>query len=254
MIRWIPLVLLTIILAVSSTSPGLVQADVPPGEMGHESMHGGHGATHGDHGSGSRWEGSAQGKAYSEFNHHVASALVILIGFAELAGALGWSRMTWTPHLLPAAMTIGGLFLLIWSDHEAWPIGRLTFAQTFLGGDHEILQHKIYALLLITLGLLEWRRRGGQLRHWAWRIPLPALAVFGGLMLFLHSHGDHPAAHKIALHHAAMGTLALLAGSCKLVSARIIASPPDVSRIARWELGWAGLVLAIGIQLLFYSE
>jgi putative copper resistance protein D len=252
--RWSASFLLAIALAVGGYFPESAWPESPAAEMTHESMHGGHGAGHGSLASMSPWEGSAEGRAYSEFNHHVAGALVVLIGLAELASALRWSRFTWMPTLLPAAMTVGGLFLLVWSDHEAWPIGRLTLAETFLGGDHEILQHKTYALLLLVLGLIEWRRRRGALPHWAWRIPLPTLAVVGGLMLFLHSHGDHPAAHKIALHHAAMGTLALLAGSCKLVSARAAAAPPSESGASRWDVGWAGLVLAIGIQLLFYSE
>lgn len=226
-------------------------AEMPPGEMAPGAMHE-HGHTHGTKSAGPQWEGSAEGIAYSEFNHHVAGVLVVMIGLAEMAGALRWSRTRWTLLLLPGAMTMGGLFLLIWSDHEAWPIGRLSLAQTFFGGDHEILQHKIYALLLLGLGLIEWRRRSGGLQHWAWRIPLPSLAVVGGLMLFLHSHGDHPSAHKIALHHAAMGTLSILAGSCKLVSAR---DTSDGSQSAsRWDVAWAGLVLAIGVQLLFYSE
>jgi putative copper resistance protein D len=71
-------------------------------------------------------------------------------------------------------------------------------------------------------------------------------------MLFLHSHGDHPSAQKIALHHAAMGTMAILAGTGKLVSMRTMpAQPADPPR---WSLAWAGFILLIGIQLLFYSE
>lgn len=252
--RWFAPFILTLALAMGFSVIGSAAADVPPDGMGHDSMHGGHGTAHGTATTGVQWEGSAQGRAYSEFNHHVAGILVLLIGFAELSGALGWTRVRWTPPLLPGAMTIGGLFLLIGSDHEAWPIGSLTFAETFLGGDHEIVQHKVYALLLITLGLLEWGRRGGWLRHWGWRIPLPTLAVVGGLMLFLHSHGDHPAARKIAMHHAAMGTLALLAGSCKLVSVRPHRPQSGDARVSRWDVGWASLVLAIGFQLLIYSE
>ncbi|MBI5854742.1 MAG: hypothetical protein HZB35_05835 [Nitrospirae bacterium] len=211
------------------------------------------GAGHDGHVSGSQWEGSPEGKAYSEFNHHVAGGLVVLIGLAELAGALGWSRMAWARSLLPVAMIGGGLLLLIWSDHEAWPIGHMSFSQTYLGRDHEIVQHKIYAILSLSLGTIEWLRRSGALRHVAWRMLLPAFALVGGLMLFMHSHGAHPSAHKIALHHAAMGALALLAGSCKLASVQGTVMPGEI-RVSRWELAWSGLVLAIGIQLLFYSE
>ena len=44
-----------------------------PGEGGHPSDHGYHGASVG------AWEGSAQGVAYSEFNHHLAGLFVLLM-------------------------------------------------------------------------------------------------------------------------------------------------------------------------------
>ena len=47
----------------------------------------------------------------------------------------------------------------------------------------------------------------------------PAFAVIGGLMLFMHSHGAHPSAQKIAMDHAIMGTMAILAGSSRLIGA-----------------------------------
>ena len=71
-------------------------------------------------------------------------------------------------------------------------------------------------------------------------------------MLFGHSHGDHPAAHKIAMHHAIMGTMAVTAGSSKLFSTW--ANPLREESFSRWEWLWAGLILLIGAQLLIYSE
>jgi hypothetical protein len=198
-------------------------------EPGHEAAAGGS-ADHGhDHHaltlSPDGWEGSKAGMAYS----------------------LGWARM-----LLPAALLGAAAFLLVWSDHEAWPIGSLSFAETFLGNDHEILQHKTYGLLALAVGLIELYRRLDRLTHVGWLAPLPLFAMIGGLMLFTHSHGAHPSAEKIALHHAVMGTLAVSAGSSRLASAW-----GEVfmgwSR-SRWEAIWAGLILLIGLQLLVYSE
>ncbi|HVG01788.1 MAG TPA: hypothetical protein VM842_02815, partial [Nitrospira sp.] len=77
-------------------------------------------------------------------------------------------------------------------------------------------------------------------------------AIVGGLMLFGHSHGGHPGASKIALHHAIMGTMAITAGSSKLISAWQVRQM--VNERSCWELGWASLVLVIGLQLLLYSE
>jgi hypothetical protein len=71
-------------------------------------------------------------------------------------------------------------------------------------------------------------------------------------MLFSHSHGEHPAAYKIALHHAIMGTMAITAGSSKLVSGW--RARQMVRERSYWELIWASLVLVIGLQLLIYSE
>jgi putative copper resistance protein D len=87
--------------------------------------------------------------------------------------------------------------------------------------------------------------------HAAWTTPLPLLAIIGGLMLFGHSHGDHPAAQKIALHHAVMGVLAITAGSSKLWSTWWRAREAGV---AKWDVLWACLILVIGAQLLIYSE
>ena len=128
----------------------------------------------------------------------------------------------------------------------------LSFMQTFFGSDPEIFQHKSYGLLSLTVGAIELLRRLGQIRHAAWVAPLPLFAIIGGLMLFGHSHGVHPSAHKIAMDHAIMGTMAVTAGSSKLLSDWF--RFPSDTESSKWELLWAGLILLIGIQLLIYSE
>ncbi|MGQ0809659.1 MAG: hypothetical protein ACT4OO_00335 [Nitrospiraceae bacterium] len=211
---------------------------------------------HHEHGVANDWEGSPEGKAYSEFNHHLAAVFVLLIGLSELRQGLALPFLTWTRVLLPAAMLIAGIFLLIWSDHKAWPIGSMSLAQTLFGGDWEILQHKIYGLLLLAVGTIEWLRRSGRIAHGAWLVPLPAFAIIGGLMLFGHMHGAHPSAQKIAIHHAIMGSIAVTAGSSKLMSGWQTRQHDTDNLISRsyWELLWAGLILLIGVQLLIYSE
>ena len=198
------------------------------------------------------WEGSARGIAYSEFNHHLAGVFILLIGLSEIRQALGWPALVWTRFLLPGAFTVGGVFLLIWSDHDSWPIGSLTFAQTFFGDDPEIIQHKTYGILACAVGTIEFLRRFGWFAHAAWTVPLPLFAIVGGLMLFSHSHGDHPGAFKIALHHAIMGTMAITAGSSKLLSGW--RGRELMTERSYWELLWASLVFIIGLQLLIYSE
>ena len=196
-----------------------------------------------------QWDGSPEGVAYSEFNHHMAGVFVLLIGLSELRGGLGVSMLAWSRFLLPLAMLGAGGFLMIWSDHEAWPIGYKSFAGTYFSDDWETVQHKLYAILLLGVGAIEMLRRTDKVKHLAWGMPLPVFALIGGVMLFLHSHGTHPSAHKIAIHHAAMGTTALLAGLCKIIAGM----KPQTGR-SPWGLAWSVLVLLIGVELLVYSE
>lgn len=198
------------------------------------------------------WEGSVAGIAYSEFNHHLSGILILIIGLSEVRQALAMPYWVWTRFLLPGALLAAGSFLLVWSDHNAWPIGSLSFMQTFFGGDSEIFQHKSYGILSVTAGIIELLRRFGQLGHAVWATPLPVFAIIGGLMLFGHSHGGHPSANRIAIDHAIMGTMAVTAGLSKLLSDWFRA--PAHARSSKWELLWAGLVMFIGIQLLIYSE
>jgi hypothetical protein len=83
-------------------------------------------------------------------------------------------------------------------------------------------------------------------------VPLPLLAGVAGVILFGHTHGAHPSAHQIAIHHAAMGTLAIVAGSSKLLSGWM--HSVSVLRPGTWDWIWAGLIVALGFQLLLYSE
>ena len=206
----------------------------------------------------SGWDGSADGKAYSEFNHRLAGAFVVLIGLSELHSALGIVAWSWMRFLLPGAMLAAGTYLVVWSDHDAWPIGPQTFMDTFFGGDTSTLHHKIYALLLLVVGILELVRRSGRLSQRYLALSLPAFAVIGGALLILHSHSDHPAAQKIALHHLTMGVTALMAGLCLIVSEYGQATDEAIARDgpprARWKSAWGILVLIIGVQLLAYAE
>src|SRR5690348_8117856 len=160
--------------------------DAPHAE-GHDGHHRGEAAE--------AWEGSEQGIAYSERNHHIAGFMVVLMGLAELSHVLRLSAFRWARLLLPSALMAAGMFLLIWSDHEAWPIGSLGFVETFAGGDHEILQHKLYGILAVGVGSVELFRRLGRFGHKAWASPLPLMAIVGGLMLNRKStrlNSSHP--------------------------------------------------------------
>jgi putative copper resistance protein D len=159
---------------------------------------------------------------------------------------------------LPASLFGSGIFLLIWSDHEAWPIGSWTLAKTLSGLDPEMLQHKIFGILALSVGLVEWFLCAGKLTHLFWRSLLPGFALIGGLMLFIHMHGLHPTGHHIQNHHNVMGTLALAGGLAWFAGEFVhqtYVSPPTSSQIRFiLKMLWALFVVTIGLQLLFYTE
>jgi hypothetical protein len=125
-------------------------------------------------------------KALSEFNHHVAGWALVGVGFLVLASFLS-PELRALRYLWPALFVFAGLFLALWSDAEIWPRGNLSWAW-LLHHDQEAAQHKIYALFLIGMGLVEYFRVGGSLnRFWgAWTFAI--LAVVGAALLLVHDH------------------------------------------------------------------
>ncbi|MDH5428782.1 MAG: hypothetical protein OEZ57_05180 [Nitrospirota bacterium] len=232
-------------------APALAWADMD--DHAHQGKHG-----HSAMVAPGQWEGSREGIAYSEFNHALTGVGVIIVGMIELGMAMGWRVWRWSQRLLPAALLGSGIFLLIWSDHEAWPIGSWTLAETLSGKDSEMLQHKIFGVLALGVGTVEWLRRVGKLEQWFWSSLLPGFALIGGGMLFLHMHGPHPAGHQIQMHHYVMGTLALAGGMAWFGgewlnrSTRGLSQDPPSKSVLK--IIWAVLVIIIGVQLLFYSE
>lgn len=198
------------------------------------------------------WEGSDQGIAYSEFNHRFAGLMNLLFGIFELGHALRYPLPVWTRLVLPSAFGVIGVFLLVWSDHEAWPIGSLGFVDTFFGQDQEIIQHKLYGIFAATVALSETARRMDWVRHPAWAAPLVVPGFVGALALFAHSHGNHPANETVELHHALLGILGIGA----MLSKGMASWMPGVStHPARgWEVAWAVFVILMGLQLLVYFE
>jgi len=126
-------------------------------------------------------------KRESEFNHHLAGFLVLLAGLLILAD--GSIRQRWAVgrHVWPICFLVSGIFLLIFSDTELWPFGSQSW---YFGLTHhmEVLQHKVFAVLLLAVGVIELQRARGILKaRWAgWVFPIVASA--GSLLLLFHEH------------------------------------------------------------------
>lgn len=125
-------------------------------------------------------------KEPSEFNHHMAGFALIGVGILVLTGLI-FPQLRPVPFIWPLLFILAGLFLAAWSDGEIWPRGNLSWA-FLLHHDPEARQHKIYATLLIALGVLEYLRARGYLgRVWhTWGFPI--LAICGAGLLLIHDH------------------------------------------------------------------
>ena len=135
-------------------------------------------------------------KGPSEFNHHVAGYALIGVSALVIAGLLSSdlraSRFVW-----PFLFILAGVFLASWSDAEIWPRGNLNWAW-LLHHDREARQHKIYALLLIAIGVVEWLRARGSLPRFCRIWLFPILAVAGAGLLLIHDHASDNSAHSLA--------------------------------------------------------
>jgi len=125
-------------------------------------------------------------KAPSELNHHIAGWALMGVGWIVLVSFV-YPTLKALRYFWPALFLLMGVFLALWSDAEMWPRGNLNWGW-LLHHDHEAGQHKIYALLLIAIGIVEYLRARGSLnRFWrAWAFS--ALAIVGALSLLMHDH------------------------------------------------------------------
>lgn len=125
-------------------------------------------------------------KAPSEFNHHIAGWALIGVGSLVLASFFS-PNLRALRYVWPALFLLAGLFLALWSDGEIWPRGNLNWAW-LVHHDQEAGQHKIYALLLIAIAVVEYLRARGSLnRFWGtWTFCI--LAIVGASLLLVHDH------------------------------------------------------------------
>jgi putative copper resistance protein D len=126
-------------------------------------------------------------KRESESNHHLAGLLVLIAGLLILAEGSIRQRWPAARHVWPICFLISGAFLLVFSDTELWPFASQSW---YYGLTHhmEVLQHKVFAVLLLGVGFVELQRARGVLKAWwsGWVFPL--VAIVGSVMLLFHNH------------------------------------------------------------------
>lgn len=200
---------------------------------------------------------NAYDMAWSEYNHHMAGFVVLLVGLVALLDRTG--RFPWARHW-PLLYLLLALFLFIRSDPEAWPMGEIGFLDSLR--DPEVLQHKLLSMLVVVFAVSEWfvRLRG---RQGAAAYVFPLAMVLGGFLLLTHTHAisNIKEALLVELSHLPLGVLAVIAGCARWVELRggAVAARTDATLVPAREALWAGWVwplcmVGISFLLIFYRE
>jgi uncharacterized membrane protein len=207
---------------------------------------------------------------YSNNMHHVFGWMVMVLSSLLLVDMLSPKAGAKLRKVTPLLLLAGGIFLMIYSDTDSWPLSHQRPIT-----DKEVLMHKTYAGLMLFFGIQGLLRRkkkpqetltsdsssispgdetlAGRKRQGR------AMAVFsliGGALLFTHVHSNAPYANVAAgvyIHHTVMGFIALCIGAVKLLEDAL----PE--RAKRWQvraLAWAYpcLMLTESIFLINYNE
>ena len=186
--------------------------------------------------------------AYSEMMHHIFGWLVLGLAIWLTYQVLELPGLERVRAMGPILLSAGGLFLMIFSDFDAWPLSSEKPIT-----DPEVLAHKIIATMMIVIGLgtnLVRKRKGADISSLQAHL-VAVLALAGGGILFTHVHTGAPyseTAVGVYLHHFVLGFLALLCGTVKLLE---LSAP---HRIRIWNVAWIILLFTVSGALITYNE
>ena len=183
--------------------------------------------------------------AWSEYNHHWAGVLVLVIGALALLHHAG---VRWARHWPLVFILLAG-FLLLRSDPEVWPLGDEDFMAAWR--DIEVLQHRLFVSLILVFAVFEWSVRTGRLRSPRAALVFPLMVAAGGALLLTHSHAiaNVKDAMLIELTHTPLAIAGISAGWARWLELRL---PGRSGRIAGWV--WPVCFMLVGVMLLWYRE
>ncbi len=188
---------------------------------------------------------NAEDIAWSEYNHHWSGVFVLLIGGLALLhrAGVGWAKH-WPLVLLGMAV-----FLFVRSDPEVWPLGEIGFWESFR--DVEVLQHRVFVVLIVAFALFEWGVRAGWFRTRRPALVFPLLTALGGALLLTHSHAIANVKDQllIELTHTPLALAGISGGWARWLEIR---ADGPIRRAAGWI--WPVCFMFVGALLLLYRE
>jgi putative copper resistance protein D len=186
---------------------------------------------------------------WSEYNHHWSGLFVLAIGMLSLLNQAG---LRWARHWPLLFLGLAG-FLFLRSDPEVWPLGDIGFFASFR--DIEVLQHRLFVVLIAAFAIFEWRvRTGYEVKPWA-RLVFPLMCAGGGVLLLTHSHAIANLKDQllIELTHTPLALTGIIAGWARWLELRL---DPATNRFAQRLAGWVWPIcfILVGLMLLSYRE
>jgi putative copper resistance protein D len=196
----------------------------------------------------------AMDRAWSEYNHHWAGMVVLAAGiFACCASFLDrrWTR-NWF-HGWPLLFVGLAVFIILRADADAWPLGPRSFWGSF--AEAEVLEHRIFALLIVVFAVFEWAVETGRLQSPRAALVFPALCAGGGAFLMTHSHslGAPKEETLVEMSHSMIALLGVTAGWSRWLQLRL---PERGNAKIKALMGWVWplCLVLVGVVLLDYRE
>jgi len=190
----------------------------------------------------------------SEFNHHLAGFILFLAGVILLAEER-LARL-WPPsrYFWPICFLAAGLFVLIFSDSEIWPLGPQT-PWYALSHSVEDLQHKSFAIILLGLGYVELQRARGRFKGLWSALFFPIVAIAGAILLLFHVHGgDMSGPNAMAtMEHIESQHRWFAAAGLGIAITKGLAEIPQKWQLA-FQTVWPALLTVLGVLLMVYTE
>lgn len=190
---------------------------------------------------------NAQDIAWSEYNHHWAGLIVLIMGILVLLEKSG--KAPWARHWPLLLIVLAG-FLFLRSEAEGWPTGSLSLAESLR--DPEFIQHKTFMVLMTAFAAFEWSVRNQVMRNgWA-KYVFPLICALGGMMLLTHSHSIANVRELLLLEmtHMPLAVFAIWSGWTRWLELRLEAGLAKV--IAGWL--WPTFFCLTALTLLLYRE
>jgi putative copper resistance protein D len=198
-------------------------------------------------GSGVALPRNAEDIAWSEYNHHISGAIVLVMSILVLLEKTG--RAPWARHWPLMLIVLAGV-LFLRSEAESWPTGSLSLAESLR--DPEFIQHKAFMVLMTAFAGFEWSVRNKVLRNdWA-KYVFPLLCALGGMMLLTHSHSIANVKELLLLEmtHMPLAVFAIWSGWTRWLELRLEDGAGRV--VAGWL--WPVFFGLTALTLLLYRE